>query len=87
MKAVITVVGKDRVGILATATARIAESNANILEVSQTILDEYFTTIIVVDIDKMNCDLPVLAENMRKDLPDMEISVMHEDTFNAMHRV
>ena len=54
MKAVITVIGKDMVGILAKVSTTCAEANANVSEVTQSILDEYFAMIMLVEIDKMN---------------------------------
>lgn len=89
MKAVITVVGQDQVGILAKVSGRCAEHNVNVLEVSQSILSELFCMIMVCDIDKMSVsfgdfsdDLSALGEEM-----GMSIRTMHEDLFNSMHRI
>ncbi|MDD6920042.1 MAG: ACT domain-containing protein [Eubacteriales bacterium] len=87
MNAVITVIGKDRVGILAATTAELAKANANILEVSQSILDDYFTMMMVVEIDDMNISLEELQDVLDKNVSKVKILVMHEDIFNAMHTI
>lgn len=87
MKAVITVLGKDMVGILARVSSTCAEANANIIEVTQSILDEYFAMIMLVDITNLSISLDQLQENLKKNVSDMEIHVMHEDIFNSMHRI
>ena len=87
MRAVITVIGKDVVGILAKVSAACADANANILEVTQSILQEYFAMVMLIDISKMNCELDALKERMRNNVPGMTIHVMHEDIFNSMHRI
>lgn len=89
MKAVLTVVGKDTVGILAKVSGECAKYSVNILEVSQTILQDMFCMIMVGDVDKLNipfgefCDA---METVGKDI-NMVIHVMHEDIFNSMHRI
>ncbi len=87
MKAVITVIGKDMVGILARVSQSCADVNANVVEVTQTVLQEYFAMIMIVDISKMNCELNQLSENLTKNVQGMSIHVMHEDIFNSMHRI
>lgn len=87
MKAVITVIGKDMVGILAKVSSTCAEVNANVVEVTQSILEDYFAMIMLIDIEKMNCDLETLKSSLGKTLPSMQIHVMHEDIFNSMHRI
>lgn len=87
MKAVITVIGKDMVGILAKVSATCAEANANVIEVTQSVLQDYFAMIMLIDISKMNCELETLKENLHKNVADMTIHVMHEDIFNSMHRI
>jgi ACT domain-containing protein len=87
MKAVITVLGKDMVGILARVSSTCAEANANIIEVTQSILEEYFAMIMLVDITNLSISLDQLQENLKKNVSDMEIHVMHEDIFNSMHRI
>ena len=89
MKAVITVIGKDMVGILAKVSSVCAERNINILQVSQTILSDLFAMIMLVDISGMSCEFVELSDIMEKIGQDMNLSihVMHEDIFNSMHRV
>ena len=87
MKAVITVVGKDMVGILARVSAACAEMNANVLEVTQSILDGYFCMVMVVDISKMDAGIDGLDSKLKAAVPDMVVHVMHEDIFNSMHRI
>ncbi|HHV97405.1 MAG TPA: ACT domain-containing protein [Clostridiaceae bacterium] len=89
MKAVITVIGKDRVGIIAAISAILAESNVNILDISQTIMQEYFTMIMLVDISKSNISFNELAEKLESKGKELALSVriQHEDIFNSMHRI
>jgi ACT domain-containing protein len=87
MKAVITVIGKDMVGILAKVSTTCAEANANVIEVTQSVLQEYFAMVMLVDISKMNFELDTLKENLNKNVAGMTIHVMHEDIFNSMHRI
>ena len=87
MIAVITVVGKDMVGILARVSAACAEMNANVLEVTQSILDGYFCMVMVVDISKMDAGIDGLDSKLKAAVPDMVVHVMHEDIFNSMHRI
>lgn len=87
MKAVITVVGKDMVGILSRVSAACAEMNANVLEVTQSILEGYFCMVMVVDISKVDAGIDGLDGKLKAAVPDMVIHVMHEDIFNSMHRI
>lgn len=87
MKAVITVIGKDMVGILAKVSGTCADVNANVAEVTQSILQDYFAMIMLIDIQKMNCDLDELKAKLEENVPSMQIHVMHEDIFNSMHRI
>jgi ACT domain-containing protein len=87
MRAVITVIGKDMVGILAKVSTTCAAANANVIEVTQSVLQEFFAMVMLIDMEKMNCELPELRENLRRNAADMTIHVMHEDIFNSMHRI
>lgn len=87
MKAVITVIGKDMVGILAKVSTTCADVNANVVEVTQSILQDYFAMIMLIDIQKMTCDLDELKAKLEGNVPSMQIHVMHEDIFNSMHRI
>lgn len=87
MKAVISVLGRDMVGILARVSTICANANANVLEVTQSIIDKYFAMYMMVDITDMTVDLEKLRIDLRKGVPEMEIHVMHEDIFNSMHKI
>lgn len=87
MKAVITVIGKDMVGILAKVSGTCADRNANVVEVTQSILEDYFAMIMLIDIQKMTCGLEELKQALAQNVPSMQIHVMHEDIFNSMHRI
>ena len=87
MKAVITVIGKDMVGILARVSTACAEMSANVLEVTQSILDGYFCMVMIVDISKMDAGIEGLASKLKSAVPDMVVHVMHEDIFNSMHTI
>jgi ACT domain-containing protein len=87
MRAVITVIGRDMVGILAKVSTTCAEANANVIEVTQSVLQDFFAMVMLIDIEKMNCDLPELQERLKNNVAGMKIHVMHEDIFNSMHRI
>ncbi len=89
MKAVVTVTGKDKVGIIAMASAECAKHGANIIDISQSVLKEYFAMIMLVDIDGITADFKAFAESMEQAGREngVDIRVMHEDIFNSMHRI
>ena len=89
MKAVITVTGKDKVGIIAMASAKCAEYGANIEEISQTVLDEYFSMIMLVSLEGLKVDFATFSDAMATAGKEagVDIRVMHEDIFNSMHRI
>ena len=87
MRAVITVVGKDMIGILAKVSTTCAEANANVIEVTQSVLQEFFAMVMLIDMERMSCDLTELKENLIRNVDGMTIHVMHEDIFNSMHRI
>ena len=89
MKAVITVTGKDSVGIIAKVATICSEYNANIVDVTQSILDEYFAMIMLVDMSEATEELSVIAQactELGKQI-GMSIYLQHEDIFNAMHTI
>lgn len=89
MKAVITVTGKDSVGIIAQVASACAECDANILDISQSVLKEYFAMIMLADIDRLNVDFSEFVDRLSAlgKGRGLEIHVMHEDIFQAMHHV
>ena len=89
MKAIVTVIGKDQVGIIASVTTMLAEHGVNVLDISQTILEGNFTMIMVVDTSA--CDIPfsdlvTTLENEGTAL-DLTVHAQREDLFHAMHRI
>lgn len=89
MKAIVTVIGRDRVGIIAAICTALAESSVNILDISQTILQEYFTMIMVVDIKQCTLDFSALSEKLAAvgDELGLSVRIQREDIFDAMHRI
>ena len=89
MKAVITVIGKDQVGIIAAVSAKCADFGANILEITQSVLDKYFAMIMIADIDALRVDFAAFADALvalgRE--KGLEIRCMHEDIFASMHTI
>ena len=89
MRAIITVVGHDTVGILAKISTMCAEHNVNIIEVTQSILQDMFCMIMLADVSKWNIPFTALADGAKALGEQMNLSVnaMHEDIFNSMHRI
>lgn len=89
MKAVISVLGKDNRGILAKVSGECAKINANILEVSQNIMQEMFVMIMMIDLDGITVDFKDFVDYMAKfgEENQLKIHVMHEDIFNSMHKI
>lgn len=89
MKAIVTVVGKDQVGIIAAVCVKLAAYNVNVLDISQTVMQGYFTMMMVVDVSA--CTLPLaelvgIMEEMGKE-KGLSIRLQREDIFEAMHRI
>ncbi|MBE7001602.1 MAG: ACT domain-containing protein [Ruminococcaceae bacterium] len=89
MKAILTVVGKDRVGIIAAVCVDLAKYNVNVLDISQTVMQGYFTMMMVVDVSGSNCPLTELAQKLEEKGKEMGLSIrlQREEIFEAMHRV
>ena len=90
MRAVITVAGKDRVGIIAAVTTELAKQNVNVLDITQTILNQdLFTMVMVVDVDQSPIPFGELADQLAALGQTMGLSIraQREDTFQAMHRI
>lgn len=89
MKAVITVTGKDTVGIIASVSAVCAESGANIVDITQSVLGEYFAMIMLVEIEGLKTTFAAFADMLAELGKDrgLDIHTMHEDIFNTMHHV
>lgn len=89
MKGIITVLGKDSVGIIAKVCLYLSENNMNILDISQTIIQDYFNMMMIIDISKPTKPFGELADDLSslgKNL-GVVIKLQHEDIFNAMHRI
>ena len=89
MKAVITVIGRDQVGIIASVSAKCADFGANILEITQSVLDKYFAMIMIADIDALRVDFADFADALAAlgKEKGLEIRCMHEDIFASMHTI
>ncbi len=89
MRAVVTVIGKDNVGILHQVSGICAEYQANVIEVTQSVLQDLFAMIMLVDISAMTTDFAVLSDRMNQLGEELGLSIhtMHEDIFNSMHRI
>ncbi|MBA7658299.1 hypothetical protein ES703_66249 [subsurface metagenome] len=89
MRAVITVIGKDRIGIIAGVSTELANARINILDISQTILQEYFVMIMIVDLTGTVEDLQAIQHKLDEKGKELgvQVKMQREDIFNAMHRV
>ena len=89
MQIVLTIVGKDKVGIIARVSALLAENNINILSINQTILEGYFTMVMLADMEQAKVNLRDLQQILQKECEaiGVEIKAQHEDIFHAMHRI
>ncbi len=89
MKAVITVIGNDKVGIIARVSALLSESNVNILDITQTIMQDIFTMVMITDVSDVNIKFTDLVDKLADLGKDMglEIRCQHEDIFNSMHKI
>lgn len=88
-RAIITVLGRDQIGIIAWVSGRLSEYHANILDISQTIVNEFFTMIMVVDLKQATIELVELARTLEQegDNKGLQVKVQHEDIFTFMHRI
>ena len=89
MKAIISVIGKDSVGILAKVSTACSEVDVNVVEVTQSVLQDMFAMVMLVEIDKSSVGLEALREKLEKvgEITKTKIHVMHEDIFNSMHKI
>lgn len=89
MRVVISVIGKDRVGIIAMVSAVLAEHQINILNINQNILDGYFNMVMLADMANATVDLQTFQTVIKEKGSSygVEIKVQHEDIFQAMHRI
>ena len=85
-KAVVTVIGKDMVGILSKVSTACADANANVIEVTQSVLDSFFCMVMIIDITEATKQIDQLQKAIEAEVPAMQVHVMHENIFNSMHR-
>ena len=88
-RTIITVVGKDTVGIIAKVCTYLAENDINILDISQTIVQEYFNMMMIVDMSKMKKSFEIIADELTKIGEDLGVQVkcQREEIFDMMHRI
>ncbi len=89
MKTIVSVIGKDAVGIISKVSAICSECNANIVDITQSVLQDMFVMVMLTEIKELNCTFAEFSEKM-KGLGlenNLDIRVMHEDIFNSMHRI
>ena len=89
MRAIVSVIGKDTFGILAKVSDVCFKNRANVVDVTQSILQEMFVMVMMLDISDTGCDFTKLKGDLdilSREI-GMQISIMHEDIFNSMHRI
>ena len=88
-KTIITVIGKDTVGIIAKVCTYLAENNVNVLDISQTIVQDYFNMMMIADINAATKDFDVLSSELKAvgETIGVKIKMQHEGIFNCMHRI
>ena len=89
MRAVVTVIGRDCIGIIADVSAKCSAFGANIIDISQSVMREYFAMIMLVELSALEVDFESFANALRElgEQKGLQIHAMHEDIFNAMHRI
>ena len=88
-RVIISILGKDQIGIIAWLTGRLAEKSINVLDLSQTILQGFFTMIMIVDVTQSTVSLTDLTKQLQNEgeARGLKVNVQHEDIFEFMHRV
>ncbi len=89
MRAIVTVMGVDKTGIIARTSTLLAENEVNILDITQTILQDFFTMVMLVDVEKSKISFKELSDKLEALGVELglEIRIQHEDIFNSMHRI
>jgi len=89
MRGIITVVGLDQVGIISSVCTKLAEYNINILDINQSILDEFFNMIMIVDMENMNGSFEEITQDLHTIGVELnvDIKLQHEAIFKSMHRI
>lgn len=87
MKAFLTVIGHDRVGIIADVSAKLRDHNVNILDITQTILHDYFTMVMFLSLETSDLDIQGLQDAFQDFDQNLEVRIQSEEIFNSMHRL
>ena len=87
MKAFLTVIGHDRVGIIADVSGKLAKHRVNILDITQTIMHEYFTMVMFISLEEGDIDIAGLQSEFKDFDPNLEVRIQSEEIFNSMHRL
>lgn len=89
MKAIVTVSGKDKTGIISSVTSLLSEHDINILDISQTVLQDYFAMIMLVNLAKCDIAFSDLERILNREGKNMcmDVRIMREEIFDAMHRI
>lgn len=89
MKTVVSVIGKDTVGIISKVSSICSECNANILDITQSVMQDMFVMVMLTEIKDLNCSFASFSDKMKALAKEnnLDIRVMHEDVFNSMHRI
>ena len=89
MRTIISVIGKDTVGIIAQVSAVCSECNVNIVDITQSVLQDMFVMVMLTEITGINCSFGEFSDKMKAlgNSKNLDIRVMHEDIFNSMHRI
>lgn len=89
MKTIVSVIGKDTVGIISKVSAVCSECNANIIDITQSVMEDLFVMVMLTEIRELNCSFSDFSDKMKSlgKENSLDIRVMHEDIFNSMHRI
>lgn len=89
MKAFITVIGEDKIGIIQGVTSVLAKNKINVMDINQTLLQDYFTMIMLVDLSKMDVDFKEINEELQTEAERLKvkIKIQRQDLFKAMHEI
>ncbi len=89
MKTIVSVIGKDTVGIISKVSAICSECNVNIIDITQSVMEDLFVMVMLTEIKEINCSFSEFSDKMKSLGKEncLDIRVMHEDIFNSMHRI
>ena len=89
MKTIVSVIGKDAVGIISEVSSVCSECNVNIIDITQSVLQDMFVMVMLTEISSIQCSFTEFSEKMKAlgKEKGLDIRVMHEDIFNSMHRI